>query len=242
MGWPSFFSMDGKQHARRWTFSVLALVVCLFVACLEAQQIRSPSCSRSHAIRMNPSLPPVPIRTPRLVLRPFQAQDLGAYADCHAQTEVYAFLYMAAPQGDALKAQFEALLAAPFERDGDTCRLAVVRQDDGAVVGEVLLKIASLAALQLEVGYIFNPRHAGQGYATESVAAMLEWGFNGLGAHRIFARLDALNAPSVKLVERLGLRREAHLIQNDRFNGQWGDEYIYALLHSEWALQTVARA
>lgn len=188
---------------------------------------------------MNLQLPPsashFTIRTPRLALRPFQADDFAAYADCHARPEVYAFLYMAAPHGEALKAQFDAVLAAPFEGDGDTCRLAVVRQEDGDVVGEVLLKIASRAALQLEVGYIFHPRHAGQGYATEAVAAMLEWGFTGIGAHRIFARLDALNTPSVKVVERLGLRREAHLIQNDRFNGQWGDEYIYAVLRAEWA-------
>lgn len=107
-----------------------------------------------------------------------------------------------------------------------------------AVLGEVLLKVASVQALQLEVGYIFNPRHAGQGYAAEAVQAMLGWGFDGLGAHRIFARLDALNTASVKVVERLGLRREAHLRQNDRFNGVWGDEYVYALLRAEWAART----
>ena len=55
-----------------------------------------------------------------------------------------------------------------------------------------------------------------------------------LGFHRIFARLDAANQGSVGVVERLGLRREAHLIENDQFNGQWGDEYIYALLAREW--------
>ena len=184
---------------------------------------------------MNLVFPGAPICTSRLALRPFVAADFSAYADYHRRPEVYRFLYMAEPGGTALDAQFAALLSAPFASEGDSCHLAVTRQEDQAVMGEVLLKVASLPALQLEVGYIFNPRHAGQGYATEAVRAMLGWGFDGLGAHRIFARLDALNTASLKVVERLGMRREAHLRQNDRFNGVWGDEYVYALLRAEWA-------
>lgn len=179
---------------------------------------------------------PLPLQSKRLELRAFRTTDFAAYAAYHAQPEVYRFLYMPAPTGQALQDQFAAVLAQPFAQDGDTLRLAVTRRADDALVGEVLLKIASRAALQAEVGYIFHPDFAGQGYATEAVSAMLGLGFEALGCHRIFARLDALNAGSVGVVERLGLRREAHLIQNDRFNGVWGDEYIYAMLGSEWSV------
>lgn len=113
-------------------------------------------------------------------------------------------------------------------------RLAVTRAEDGTLIGEVLLKIASKAVAQAEVGYIFNPGFAGRGFATEAVAAMLSVGFETLDFHRIFARLDTLNAGSVGVVERLKMRREAHLSENDRFEGIWGDEYIYALLKAEW--------
>ena len=64
--------------------------------------------------------------------------------------------------------------------------------------------------------------------------AILDFAFSTLNFHRAFARLDAANAGSVGVVERLGMRREAHLIQNDQFNGVWGDEFIYALLRDEW--------
>lgn len=183
---------------------------------------------------MNLSRPHFALQTPRLQLRRFLDNDFAAYAAYHCRPDVYRFLYMAAPQGDELMTQFTDVLRAPFEKDGDVFRLAVTRQEDGLIVGEVLLKIASFASLQLEVGYIFNPHYAGQGYAAESVRAMLTWGFESAGAHRIFARLDALNTASFKLVERLGMRKEAHLIQNDRFEGVWGDEFIYAMLQSEW--------
>ncbi|BCP52635.1 acetyltransferase [Kaistia sp. 32K] len=176
-----------------------------------------------------------PLATDRLTLRPFAEADFTAYAAYHALPEVYRYLYAAPPVGDALRAQFDATLQAPFEADGDVFRLAVVTKDDDAVIGETLLKLASRAALQGEVGYIFHPASAGKGYATEAVARMIDFGFVRFGFHRIFARLDAANRGSVGVVERLGLRREAHLVQNDRFDGQWGDEYIYAVLASEWA-------
>lgn len=181
-----------------------------------------------------------PYATGRLTLRPFASEDRDHYAAYHSLPEVYQYLYAEAPQGATLADQFETMLNAPFENDGDVLRFAVVRQEAGAVIGEVLLKMASRAARQGEVGYIFNPAFAGKGYATEAVAAMLGIGFDSIGFHRIFARLDAANLGSVGVVERLGLRREAHLIQNDCFNGQWGDEYIYAVLKVEWEARASA--
>ncbi len=82
---------------------------------------------------------------------------------------------------------------------------------------------------------MFNPAYAGKGYATEAAEAIIALGFEGFGFHRIFARLDAKNTGSIGVVERLGMRREAHLIENDRFNSVWGDEYVYAVLSREWA-------
>jgi len=162
------------------------------------------------------------------------AGDFAAYTDYQSRDDVYRYLYAQPPVGEALAQQFRKVLEAPFERDGDILRLAVTRNNDGAVLGEVLLKLASTAALQCEVGYVFHPGYGGQGYATEAAGAMIDVGVSQLGFHRIFARLDAANAGSVGVVERLGMRREAHLIQNDCFNGVWGDEFIYAVLAAEW--------
>ena len=102
----------------------------------------------------------LPIRTARLTLRPFAAGDFAAYADYQSRDDVYRYLYAQPPVGEALAQQFRKVLEAPFERDGDILRLAVSRNDDGAVLGEVLLKLASTAALQCEVGYVFIPATA----------------------------------------------------------------------------------
>lgn len=176
----------------------------------------------------------LPLVSERLVLRPFEPSDRPDYDAYHAQPKVYRFLYTPVPEGDVLAEQFAATMSTRLEQDGDTLQLAVIRRDGSTLVGEVHLKMANGAALQGEVGYIFNPTYAGAGYATEAVRMMLGFGFRQCGFHRIFARLDPLNAGSVGVVERLGFRREAHLLQNDRFNGTWGDEFIYALLKAEW--------
>ena len=177
---------------------------------------------------------PTPISTARLQLRPFTWDDLPAYTACHHSDAAYRYLHRPLPKLDALAAQFDALLTAPFAQTGDQYHLAVARQQDGVVVGQVLFKLNNLDASQLELGYIFNTAHTGHGYATEAAQAMLALGFGHIGAHRIFARIDARNTASTAVAGRLGLRQEAHLRHNSREGGEWCDELIYALLRSEW--------
>ena len=174
------------------------------------------------------------LTTLRLSLRPFQPSDLETYASYHGKPGVYRYLYSDPPTPAVLVERFRDLQQPRFETTGDEFRLAVVRKADGRLLGEVLLKLASVDARQAEVGYIFDPEQAGQGYATEAVARLITFGFKELGVHRIFARLDVLNQGSIGVVERLGLRREAHFVENDRFAGMWGDEYVYAVLAREW--------
>ena len=180
--------------------------------------------------------------TERLILRGFVPEDFEAYRAYRSLPDIYRYLYSAPPSPEEMKERFDAGLNPRLIENGDFLRCAVVRREDSVLVGQVSLQLANKAALQAEVGYIFNPAYAGKGYATEAAEAIITLGFEKFGFHRIFARLDAKNAGSVGVVERLGLRREAHLIQSDRFNGIWGDEYVYAVLRQEWSERDLARS
>ena len=79
-----------------------------------------------------------------------------------------------------------------------------------------------------------DPNHHGHGYGTEGARLMLRLGFEVLGLHRIIGRCDARNTASARVMERLGMRREAHLIENEWVNGEWTDELLYAMLDHEW--------
>jgi RimJ/RimL family protein N-acetyltransferase len=120
--------------------------------------------------------------------------------------------------------------------------VAVERKRGGPVIGDLMLRYVSAVHGQVEVGYIFHPDAHGQGLATEATRALVDLAFRELGAHRVFGRIDARNTASARVLERVGMRREAHLVENEWVKGEWTDEVIYAVLAGEWARTREARA
>jgi RimJ/RimL family protein N-acetyltransferase len=171
-------------------------------------------------------------------LRPFVADDLDPLFDIHSRVDVARYLYWEPRTydevGEALK---KKMSQSQLTKPGEPLSLAVVRKDTGALIGDLVLFWVSEEHRQGEIGYIFHPDHAGQGFATEAAREGLRLGFEGLGLHRIVARLDGRNERSARLCERLGMRREAHFIQNELVKGEWTDEIVYAMLEHEWRAQ-----
>ncbi|WP_348983851.1 GNAT family protein [Fusibacter sp. A2] len=90
------------------------------------------------------------------------------------------------------------------------------------------------------MGYVFNKAYHGKGYATEAVRAVVDNTFKFKNAHRFVAFCNVLNEPSWHLLERIGMRREAHRVKNMFFDNDekgdplWFDSYQYAILETEW--------
>ncbi|MEV5349134.1 GNAT family N-acetyltransferase [Streptomyces achromogenes] len=176
-----------------------------------------------------------PVVTDRLVLRlftPADAEDRYAY-QCLPEVARYLYRPPLTREGCAESIAARAR-GTDWRTDGDTLLLAVCRREEPGVVGEVVLTLTSAHARQAEIGWVFDPRHAGRGYATEAAGALLSVAFGQLNAHRVFARLDTLNTASARVCERLGMRREAHLVENDLDGERWGSEYVYAVVAREW--------
>ena len=185
--------------------------------------------------------PDYPVATERLHLRPFAPADLDALVAIHGDPDVVRYLYFDVRDRDELR----GVLAEKQQRDvlakeGDALNLAAVLRDTGELVGDMTLFWRSEEHRQGEVGYIMHPAHGGRGYATEAARALLRVGFEDLRLHRITGRLDARNVPSERVLERLGMRREAHLVENERVKGEWTDELVYALLDREWRATELA--
>jgi len=115
---------------------------------------------------------------------------------------------------------------------------AVTLKDSGKVIGNLTFIKGDFDTYEL--GYVFNRKYHGKGYATEGAKTLIEYGFSSLGARRIIAMCSSMNKPSWKLLERLNMRREGVLLQNAYFkvdsDGQpiWFDTYEYEILKSEW--------
>jgi RimJ/RimL family protein N-acetyltransferase len=179
--------------------------------------------------------PDYPLATERLHLRPYTSGDFNALYDLHSRPEVTRYLYWEARDRDEVREVLDRKIRSSVLADeGDSLQLAAILPETGALIGDVLLIWTSRPHRQGEIGYILHPDHSGHGYATEAAATMLRLGFEGLGLHRIVGRIDGRNTASARVLERLGMRREAHLVQNEIVKGEWADEVIYAMLEDEW--------
>ena len=180
--------------------------------------------------------PTYPIITPRLDLRPYREDDFDFLYSLQSDPAVSRYLYYGVLTRDEVHVSFGRKLERRVLRsDGDALNLVAVDRGSGERVGEATLFWTSVEHRGGEVGYLVHPAHQGRGYATEMATEMLRLAFEDLGLHRVVGRLDARNTASAAVLERLGMRREAHLISNEWVKGEWCDELDYALLDSEWA-------
>ena len=101
-------------------------------------------------------------------------------------------------------------------------------------MGEFVLFLRSTEHRGGEIGYVLHPDFQRRGLATEGASHLLEIAFDTLDLHRVVARLDARNRASAAVLTRLGMRHEAHLVENELFKGEWGDEDQFAILQREW--------
>jgi RimJ/RimL family protein N-acetyltransferase len=179
--------------------------------------------------------PVYPVRSARLILRPLAHSDVAALVSYRSLPEVCRYV----PHEPMDEETVRRLLTGRWsgraiEREGDRIVLGAERVEDGLLMGDVTMSWDSAVHLHGEVGYMFHPAYGGQGYATEAVHRLLHLAFDDLGLRRVVARVDADNLPSARLAARIGMRQEAHLVENEWFKGRWGDELDFALLSREW--------
>ncbi len=177
----------------------------------------------------------LPLRTRRLLLRPYDDGDVQALHDIHRREDVTRFLLWAPRTLSDVRAMVERRKPLTrLERDGDGILLVVLLAPDGPLVGDVDLQLLSVEHRQGEIGYVLHPAHHGRGYATEAAEALLRVGFETYDLHRIVGKIDARNEASGRVLERLGMRREAAFRENEFVKGEWTTEVVYAILADEW--------
>jgi RimJ/RimL family protein N-acetyltransferase len=187
-----------------------------------------------------PRLPYVfagPLRTTRLMLRTMTSADVDDVHSYQSREDVCRYLPFAPRSREEVAAKIAVYAAArTLDGDGDVWELAVERASDaGRVIGDVYFTIDSVVNATGEIGWTVHPEFAGQGYMTEAASAVLEVAFGALALHRVYARLDPRNDASVALCKRLGMREEAHFLEDVWFKDSWGDTLLYAILDHEWS-------
>jgi RimJ/RimL family protein N-acetyltransferase len=125
---------------------------------------------------------------------------------------------------------------------GQGFQIAIELKETGVLIGDCYFIINELDDRQAEIGFTLSRAYQGRGFATEAVLSFLNHAFLTFDLHRVIAITDCENAAATALLERLGMRREGHFLQNIWFKGKWGDEYLYAILKEEWLRKSYTNA
>ncbi len=169
------------------------------------------------------------LRTERLLIRPFKESDINDLYDIYSDTKVCKYLLHDVWNEDNKLKEFQQKLKYNKLEEGKINLACVL---DKKVIGDISICYTEMKET-VEIGYTFNSRYSGKGYAYESVKTVVKYLFKNYGIHRIIANLDSRNLSSAKLCERIGMRKEAHFIKDYWNKGEWTDSYIYGVLASD---------
>lgn len=176
-----------------------------------------------------------PIRTERLVLRAFTEDDLDALHDIQRRPEVTRFLpWDTRTRGETRELLKRRIGETDLVQEGDILSVAVESGETGELIGDFNLELADAGLRCGEIGFVLNPQHAGKGYATEAGGALLRLAFDRFGMHRVIGICNGRNSASMRLMERLGMRREGFFVQSAVLKGKRVDVAHYAILRQEW--------
>lgn len=175
--------------------------------------------------------------TERLIIREFTRDDADSTQRYGGDPENVYFMPWG-PNDRAATAEFvERKLADQAEDPRREYDMAICLRETGEHIGSVGLTVDANRTSG-ELGWILRKDMWRNGYTTEAAHALMRFGFEQLGLHRITARCNADNTASFRVMEKLRMRREAHFRSacyervGDR--KEWTDELVYAMLKTEW--------
>jgi len=179
----------------------------------------------------------LPIRTERLIIRRFTLTDIDDILEFTEHPSV-AQETTNIPRDDREKMEeyIEAQNGYSLFETDKCVDLAVELKQTGNAIG--LLSLVSNGERQGEIGWALNLDYRGRGLATEAARGLISYVFEECNYHRIFAGTIFSNTRSWALMERLGMRKEAHFVKAHvpaKQGGEWVDTVRYAVLADEWS-------
>ncbi len=175
------------------------------------------------------------ILTRRLLLDRLRSDDAPAMHAYRSDPEVCRFQSFTPGSVREVEAFIAGLQANAFDTPGCWYQFAIRLRATGRLAGDLGTHVTAGDPRQVEIGFTLAPEHQGHGYATEAVAGILGYLLGPARKHRVFASVDPRNLRSIALLERVGMRREAHFRRSLWFKGEWADDVIYAILAEDRA-------
>lgn len=172
------------------------------------------------------------IETNRMVLRPIAIEDCETVFNYRSDKETNLYQSWIPNSIDEVKSFISKNPNQINIRD-TWFQLVIIQKQDNQVIGDIGLHFLE-DNHQAEIGITLSKQSQNQGYAIEALGTVVSYLFTDLKKHRIIASIDPKNTASMRLMHRLGFRKEAHFRESFFHNGKWADDVIFAMLRSEY--------
>ena len=177
------------------------------------------------------------ILTERLRIRRLELSDAEAMFGYRSDPLVTRFQSWEPGAVGELREFISGLSEIDVDTPGRWYQLGLFVRESGEMAGDCGIHVQAHDPRQVEIGITLARAFQGRGLATEALRALLGYLFTTLGKHRVYGSVDPRNAPSLALLERVGMRREAHFVESLWFREAWADDVIFAMLRREYELR-----
>ncbi|MFC9709089.1 GNAT family N-acetyltransferase [Paenibacillus sp. NPDC056933] len=172
--------------------------------------------------------------TDRLVIRQFGLHDVQSFYQYRANPDVSRFQSWEDYTYEDAEAFVQKQMMQSHDQPGTWFQYAIALAESNQIIGDCAIHTLGAEPRIVELGFTLAPEYQGKAYMHEALYSVLDYVFGSLNKHKMIAFTDVRNEKSIRVLERLGMRREGHLLQNYMSKGKWVDEYQYAMLQSEW--------
>jgi ribosomal-protein-alanine N-acetyltransferase len=176
----------------------------------------------------------VRIETKRLVLREYRMEDWEAVHEYSSDADVARYMVWGPNTQEQTREFVERVVSYQSQDPRTHFELVVELKETGKLVGGIGIRIKDQRTGSADVGYCYHRSVWGKGYGTEAVQAMLKFGFDSLGMHRIWATCAVENKGSAAIMIKNGMQQEGHFRKDQMIKGEWRDTLLYAILEDEW--------
>ena len=174
------------------------------------------------------------LETERLILRDFVPDDWQRVLEYQSDPLYLRYNHWTERTPEAVQEFVGWFLDHQAQQPRIKFQLAVTLKSNHVLIGNCGVRMNRAGDVEASIGYEFDPRYWNHGYATEAAHAIVDFGFQHFGVHRIYADCVAENVGSAHVLEKLGMKLEGRLREKEYFKGRWWDALIYAILEQEW--------
>ena len=173
------------------------------------------------------------VETERLLLRRLTEDDADEILALRGNPEIMKYIPrpLATTREDAL-AHIALILEKIENNTGINWGITI--KGNSKIIGIIGFHLIQPENHRAEIGYMSLPEFNGKGYITEAIKAVVAYGFEQMNLHSIEAVIDPDNIASERVLQKNGFVKEAHILENELWDGKYWDTVIYSLLKRNW--------